>query len=82
MKLSEIVSTDPETMSGTPVFSGTRVPVWSLFVHLEKGISLDVFLEDFPTVQREQATGLLELAEKSFMSKKNIELIYESAACA
>jgi uncharacterized protein (DUF433 family) len=64
MKYSDIVTIDPEILNGTPVFKGTRVPVQSLFWHLEQGISLDAFLEDFPTVTRQQALDLLELSRK------------------
>ena len=52
---TEIVRIDPEIMSGTPVFAGTRVPVSTLFHHLAAGDALEVFLEDFPTVGRELA---------------------------
>ena len=58
----ELISRDPEILNGTPVFMGTRVPIRILFEHLEAGDSLDVFLEDFPSVTREQATQLLNLA--------------------
>jgi uncharacterized protein (DUF433 family) len=56
------IITDPEIMGGTPVFAGTRVPVRILFEHLEAGDSLDVFLDDFPTVSRELAIAVLEEA--------------------
>ena len=56
------VVVDPEIMGGTPVFAGTRVPVRILFEHLEAGDPLDVFLDDFPTVSREQAIAVLEEA--------------------
>ena len=56
-----IVEIDPEKMSGTPVFRGTRVPIKNLFDYLEGGDSLDVFLDDFPTVNRDQVIGVLEL---------------------
>jgi uncharacterized protein (DUF433 family) len=56
------VIVDPEIMGGTPVFAGTRVPVRILFEHLEAGDSLDVFLEDFPTVGRLLAIAVLEEA--------------------
>jgi uncharacterized protein (DUF433 family) len=56
------VTVDPEIMGGTPVFAGTRVPVRILFEHLEAGDSLDVFLEDFPTVGRSLAIAVLEEA--------------------
>jgi uncharacterized protein (DUF433 family) len=54
------VVSDPELMGGTPVFAGTRVPVRILFEHLEAGDSIDVFLDDFPTVSRELAIAVLE----------------------
>ena len=54
------ISVDPETMSGAPVFSGTRVPVAALLENLEAGVSLDEFLDNFPTVTREQAVAVLE----------------------
>lgn len=53
---------DPEIMSGTPVFCGTRVPFSTLFDYLEAGDPLDVFLEHFPSVSRSQAIEALELA--------------------
>ena len=53
--------TRPGKLSGTPVFAGTRVPVKKLFDCLEGGDSLDVFLDDFPTVTREQALDVLEV---------------------
>jgi uncharacterized protein (DUF433 family) len=53
---------DPEILGGAPVFAGTRVPVRVLFEHLEAGDSLDVFLEDFPTVSRALAIAVLEQA--------------------
>ncbi|MBO9360797.1 MAG: DUF433 domain-containing protein [Thermoflexus sp.] len=49
-----------ETLGGTPVFAGTRVPIQAFLDHLEAGHTLDEFLEDFPTVTREQAIGVLE----------------------
>jgi uncharacterized protein (DUF433 family) len=59
---SKLITVDPEIHSGTPVFAGTRVPVKTLFDHLEAGDSLDVFLDDFPSVTREVAVALLEEA--------------------
>ena len=56
---SRVINIDPEILGGTPVFDGTRVPIESLFDHLEEGISLDEFLEDFPTVTRDQAIEVL-----------------------
>ena len=62
MKATDVLSSDPEIVSGAVVFKGTRVPVDTLFDHLAAGDSLDVFLRDFPTVQREQAEAALHLA--------------------
>lgn len=60
----DIVNIDTELLSGQPVFTGTRVPIESLFMHLEKGISLDEFLFDFPSVSSEQAIAVLEISAK------------------
>lgn len=66
MNLPEtLVTCDPERMSGTPVFAGTRVPVRTLFDHLVDSDGLEVFLEDFPTVTREQARAVLEYADNT-----------------
>jgi uncharacterized protein (DUF433 family) len=64
MKAKSVVKIDPEIMSGTPCFAGTRVPARTLIDYLEAGDSLDDFLEDFPTVSREQAIALLEEASE------------------
>ncbi len=77
--IKDIINIDREILGGVPVFKGTRVPIETLFVHLEKGISLDEFLDDFPTVSREQAVAVLELAVR-ILTSKNIEQIYEAAA--
>ena len=53
---------DPEIMSGAPCFAGTRVPVQTLFDYLSHGHPLEEFLEDFPTVTREQALAVVKLA--------------------
>ena len=74
MNIKELVEVDPEKMSGTPVFTGTRVPISHLFDYLEAGDSLDVFLDDFPTVTREQALGVLELMRERLLTE------YETAA--
>jgi uncharacterized protein (DUF433 family) len=62
------VQVDPEILSGTPVFRGTRVPVQSLFDYLEAGDSLDVFLTQFPSVHRAQAVAVLEEARDRVLS--------------
>ena len=59
---SQLITVDPEIHSGTPVFAGTRVPVKTLFDHLEEGDSLEVFLDDFPSVSRKLAVAVLEEA--------------------
>jgi uncharacterized protein (DUF433 family) len=58
-----IVSRSPDVMGGTPVFSGTRVPVQTLLDYLEGGDSIDDFLEGFPAVTREQVVAFLEEAK-------------------
>jgi len=62
-----VISIDPERLSGKPCFAGTRVPVDTLWSHLEAGDSLDVFLEDFEGVTREQAIAALELAKMNLL---------------
>jgi uncharacterized protein (DUF433 family) len=74
-----LIVSNPNILGGEPVFQGTRVPVKILFQHLEKGISLEEFLDDFPTVSREQAVAVLSFFE-SMMTAKNLEKLYEIAA--
>ena len=76
---NKVINIDPEILGGTPVFRGTRVPIESLFDHLEGGVSLDEFLDDFPTVKREQAIEVLAIAEEVLTSSK-FEAIYETIA--
>jgi uncharacterized protein (DUF433 family) len=78
-KVRDFISIDKEILSGNPVFKGTRVSIQSMFDHLEKGISLDEFLEDFPTVKKEQAIAVIEIAGR-ILTSRNIEQIYEAAA--
>jgi uncharacterized protein (DUF433 family) len=66
MKSPRVIS-DPEILGGTPVFIGTRVPVRIIFEHLEAGDSLEVFLEDFPSVSRELAIQVLEDAKMALV---------------
>lgn len=63
------IHSDPEIMGGTPVFVGTRVPVQTLVDYLEAGDPLDEFLEDFPSVSREQAIAVLELAKELLLAR-------------
>ena len=79
MQISDIITIDAEVLGGQPVFKGTRVPIESLFDHLEAGISLDEFLDDFPSVSKEHAVAVLEIANK-LMTSKNIGKLHETAA--
>ena len=63
-----VVHSDPEILSGTPVFTGTRVPFQALLDYLEAGDSLLEFLDDFPTVTREQAVAALEQAKEALLA--------------
>jgi uncharacterized protein (DUF433 family) len=74
MDVKELIEVDPEKMSGTPVFTGTRVPINHLFDYLKAADSLDVFLADFPTVKRQQALGVIELMCERLLTE------YETAA--
>jgi uncharacterized protein (DUF433 family) len=63
-----VVHSDPEIMGGTPVFVGTRVPLQTLLDYLEGGQPLSDFLDDFPTVSREQAIAALEQAKEALLA--------------
>ncbi len=67
----KLIDRDPEILGGTPVFAGTRVPVRILMENLEAGDCLDEFLEDFPTVSRQQAIAVLERAAALLLSDTN-----------
>jgi uncharacterized protein (DUF433 family) len=58
-----LITTSPNRLSGTPVFAGTRVPVQTLIDYIEGGDTLEAFLDDFPSVSREHAVAVLELAK-------------------
>ncbi len=68
MRKSSVVHSDPDVMGGTPVFVGTRVPVQALIDYIEGGHSLEGFLNDFPTVSRELALGVLEQAKAHLLA--------------
>ncbi|MEQ9301720.1 MAG: DUF433 domain-containing protein [Cyclobacteriaceae bacterium] len=74
---ASVISVNPNVLGGTPVFEGTRVPVETLFDHLESGLSLEVFLEDFPSVSKDQVTRVLEMAGR-VVSARNFQELYES----
>jgi uncharacterized protein (DUF433 family) len=61
-KLTKVVHSDPDIMSGTPVFVGTRVPLRNLIDYLQHGYSVDEFVDQFPSVSREQVIAALEAA--------------------
>jgi len=67
MTTYDLVNCDPEIMSGTPVFRGTRVPIKALFDYLEGDETLNEFLDDFPSVERSQAVALLNLAQEMIL---------------
>ena len=79
MRLSDIITIDKEIQGGTPVFKGTRVPVQTLFWHIESGVTIDEFVDDFPSVSKEQAINLLEISNHFFSNPEMIK-IYEAAA--
>ncbi|MCF0041893.1 DUF433 domain-containing protein [Dyadobacter fanqingshengii] len=64
------VSIDPEIMSGAAVFAGTRVPIKNLFDYIEGGEPLSEFLDDFPSVTKEAALTVLEMAKKTLTTEK------------
>ena len=66
---TQLIVIDPEILGGTPVFRGTRVSIKTLFDHLKAGDSLDVFLDDFPSVSRELAIAVLEQARVALSLK-------------
>ncbi len=84
MRIEELVERNPEKMSGTPVFPGTRVPIKHLFDYLEGGESLEEFLDQFPTVSREQAVAVLSASRESLLNtstniEARIELMSQAA---
>ena len=73
MRVDELpIHSDPEIMGGTPVFVGTRVPFQTLLDYLEAGDPLDEFLEDFPSVSREQAVAVLEAAKEALLDRVRV----------
>ena len=76
---ADVININPEILGGTPVFRGTRVPIETLFDHLESGITIDAFLDDYPTVSKEQVIQVLELAGHLFTTDK-IKQLYEIAS--
>ena len=69
---TRVINIDPEILGGTPVFSGTRVPIKNLFDYLETGDSIETFLQDFEGVRREQVVKVLEMSQKLIETSSNI----------
>ena len=68
MTIEQVISSDPDVQGGAVVFAGTRVPLKNLIDYLEAGDSLEEFLDDFPSVQREQAVAALEFAQEALVT--------------
>ena len=64
------INIDAEIMGGTPVFKGTRVPIQTLFDYIEGGDDLDEFLDNYPTISKETAIQVLEMAKKTLTTEK------------
>ncbi|HEX5151679.1 MAG TPA: DUF433 domain-containing protein [Parafilimonas sp.] len=76
MNLNDIIICDPEILSGTPVFRGTRVPVKNLFDYLEAGDSVDEFLQDFDYISKDAVLAILKFTEQIFAQPS----LYENIA--
>ncbi len=77
-QVMKVINIDKEILGGTPVFNGTRVPIKNLFDYLETGETIDEFLEDFPSVKREQIIKLLKFSEQ--ITIKSTEILNENFA--
>ena len=72
MDKAQLIERDPEKLGGTPVFYGTRVPIKNLFDCLEAGDTLNEFLDQFPTVTREQALKVLEASRETLLADHEV----------
>src|SRR5437763_17175559 len=81
MDPKQIVHSDPESVSGTPVFVGTRVPAQALLDYLEGGETLEEFLDDFPRVSREQAIAFLEEARRAQLASSAGDASFSTRPC-
>ncbi len=77
-QLMKVINIDKEILGGTPVFNGTRVPIKNLFDYLETGETIDEFLDDFPSVKREQIIKLLEFSGQ--ITIKSTEILNKNFA--
>jgi uncharacterized protein (DUF433 family) len=73
----DVIQSNPNILGGTPVFTGTRVPLEAFFDHLESGVTIEDFILDFPSVTKEQCVWVLEIAEHLLTSPKLYQF-YES----
>ena len=69
MQTQKLIISSPDILGGTPVFCGTRVPIKNLTDYLEAGDTLDEFLDDFPSVSREQVVAFLEQAKEALLAR-------------
>lgn len=72
------ITIDKDIQNGRPVFAGTRVTVESFFWHLEKGVTIEEFIEDFPGVSHDQAVGVLEIIN-TIVGSSQLDKLYEAA---
>ncbi|MBL7663307.1 DUF433 domain-containing protein [bacterium] len=70
--MSDVIQINPEILNGTPTFLGTRVPLKNLFDYIEAGSTVDEFLDDFPSVKRDQVTQLLNELREDVVSKTKV----------
>ena len=75
VNVSGVFHSDPEILGGTPVFTGTRVPVQNLVDYLEGGETIDEFLAGFPTVKREQVIAFIETAAEKALAAAGREIV-------
>ena len=68
--IKNIISISPQVLGGTPVFSGTRVPIQNLFDYIEGGYTIEQFLKGFPSVRKEQVIEIIHIAESILTSEK------------
>jgi uncharacterized protein (DUF433 family) len=78
-----LITTSPDRLSGIPVFAGTRVPIQTLIDYLEAGDTLDEFLKDYPSVSREHAVAVLDLAKSALLTKAvaGLNCVQKSEEC-
>jgi uncharacterized protein (DUF433 family) len=76
-RVKRLITIDKEIQFGTPVFAGTRTPIFTLFEFMKGGWSLDYYLENFPSVSKKQAEEAIAIAEK-FLTSKKLASLYEN----